>query len=174
MFFLLCQTSVPWPRCERLLPPSGLRQSQSCSWFLNARKPDPSEVFLGLASYYRRFFRNFVSFSRPQPKASEKLSAFLWIEEAQYAFDSMNASLTTTPFLTFPPLKKSFILNTDAKQFAIWALLRQEHGGCERVIRFASKPFGNSQTTRQSDANFWQLWFSRDISGTACSEAALQ
>ena len=102
--------------------------------------------FLGLASYYRRYVQNFAAIARPLHKASETSSAFQWTSEAQEAFEILKIKLTTTPVLAFPSLTKPFILYTDARQFAMGAVLAQEHDGLERAICYASKSFSKAQS----------------------------
>ena len=102
--------------------------------------------FLGLAFYYRRYVQGFASIARPLHKARETSCTLHWTDEAQHAFDALKISLTTTPILPFPSLQKTFILYTDAKQFAMGVVLAQEHDGCERVICYASRALTKSHS----------------------------
>ena len=85
--------------------------------------------FLGLASYYRRIVPKFAEIARLLYKASETSTMFEWTPEAQDAFESLNLKLTSTPILAFPCVKESFILYTDASQFAMGAVLAQVQEG---------------------------------------------
>ena len=55
--------------------------------------------FLGLASYYRRYVKDFADIARPLRKASETSSEFQWNDAAENSFDSLKDRLTTTPIL---------------------------------------------------------------------------
>ena len=104
------------------------------------------KLFLGLASYYRRFVPKFAEIARPLHKASETSAKFEWTRETQDAFESLKLKLTSNPILVFPCLKEPFILYTDASQFAMGAVLAQVQDGKERAICYASRSLSKSQT----------------------------
>ena len=84
--------------------------------------------------------------ARPLHKGSEAKSSFTWTEETQEAFESLKKQLSSTPILTFPDVKESFILSTDASLTAMGAVITQIQDGKERAICYASKAFSKSQT----------------------------
>ena len=104
------------------------------------------KLFLGFATYYRRFVPKFAGIARPLQKTSETSTKFDWEPEAQDAFESLKLKLTSTPKLAFPCFKKPFILYTDASQFAMGAVLAQVLDGKERAICYASRSLSKSQT----------------------------
>lgn len=113
------------------------------------------KAFLGLAGYYRRFIQNFSGIASPLNKLIGK-SLFRWSEEAQQAFQTLKDKLTEAPILAFPDVSNDsakFILDTDASDFAIGAVLSQMIDGKERVIAYGSrslsKPERNYCTTRK-------------------------
>ena len=71
---------------------------------------------------------------------------FTWAGEAQDAFETLKARLTSTPVLAFPCLQEPFILYTDASQFAMGTVLAQVQDGMEKTICYASKALSKSQT----------------------------
>ena len=75
--------------------------------------------FLGLCSYYRRYFKKFAMIAQPLLKASETKSSFTWREETQEAFESLKKQLPSTPILAFADVKEPFILYTDASLTAM-------------------------------------------------------
>jgi hypothetical protein len=95
--------------------------------------------FLGLCGYYRRFVRGFSDIAAPLYRLTEKGRAFLWTEECQIAFDRLKAHLTSAPVLCMPDDDRPYVLDTDASDFAIGAVLSQNFGGEERVVAYASK-----------------------------------
>lgn len=97
------------------------------------------QSFLGLASYYRRFVKGFADIARPLHKLVEKGKRFQWGEDCQGAFEKLKTCLTTAPVLTYPDPSKSFILDTDASEVGIGAVLSQAEGETERVVAYASR-----------------------------------
>jgi hypothetical protein len=95
--------------------------------------------FLGLASYYRRFVKCFAEIARPLHKICEKHAKFKWDADCQIAFDTLKGLLTTAPVLAYPRMDCKFILDTDASDKAIGAILSQEQDGKDHVIAYMSK-----------------------------------
>ena len=104
------------------------------------------QKFLGLASYYRRFVRNFASIAKPLHQLTEKTATFEWTVECQEAFAELRHKLCTAPVLAFPDFTKPFILDTDASNTGIGGVLSQlDEQGQEHVIAFASRTLSKSE-----------------------------
>ena len=101
--------------------------------------------FLGLASYYRRFIPKFAEIAAPLYRLQEKESRFSWTEPCQTAFDTLKQKLTTAPVLAFPTRDGMFVLDTDASNIAIGAVLSQLQGGVEKVIAYGSRTLSKSE-----------------------------
>ena len=98
------------------------------------------QKFLGFAGYYRRFIRDFAAMAKPLHRLTERNAHFKWTVECQRAFEDLRGRLTTTPVLAYPDYTKPFILDTDASDFGIGAVLAQrDEDGQERVVAFASR-----------------------------------
>ena len=95
--------------------------------------------FLGLASYYRRFVPGFAELARPLHKLTEAGRPFHWSEECERAFEDLKARLVSSPILAYPSAVDQFILDTDASDFGIGAVLSQQQDGAERVVAYASR-----------------------------------
>lgn len=95
--------------------------------------------FLGLASYYRRFIRNFATISKPLYRLTEKKANFHWTSDCDAAFSQLKELLTSAPILSFPDFSQQFILDTDASNNGIGAVLSQCKNGKEHVIAYASR-----------------------------------
>jgi len=95
--------------------------------------------FLGFCSYYRRFIQNFSQIAKPLHRMTEKNAKFKWTTETDRAFDELRKHLSTTPVLAYPDFSREFILDTDASDCGIGAVLSQVDGqGRERVISYGS------------------------------------
>ena len=92
--------------------------------------PAPKDVdgirsFLGLASYSRRFIKNFAEKAHALSSLTKKNSAWQWGPTEQKAFDTIKTDLTTAPILSFPYFTRAFIVHTDASGFGVGAVLSQ-------------------------------------------------
>jgi hypothetical protein len=105
-------------------------------------------AFLGLCGYYRRFVKGFSHIAAPLYALTEKGRTFTWSEACQVAFDELKQHLTTAPILAMPIDNAPFVLDTDASDLAIGAVLSEVIDGEERVIAYA-----NRRLTR-SEANY--------------------
>nr|XP_061825306.1 uncharacterized protein LOC133612154 [Nerophis lumbriciformis] len=120
--------------------------------------PTPSSLkdvrhFVGLASYYRRFIKNFACIAEPLHALTKKHVQFRWSEECQVAFDDLKSRLITAPILGYPLDQGDMILDTDASDVGIGAVLSQFQQGVERVLAYGSRKLSKTEqnycTTRR-------------------------
>jgi deoxyuridine 5'-triphosphate nucleotidohydrolase len=126
-------------------------------------KPDPAKIsavknfpkphnltvlrgFLGLASYYRRFVKDFAKIAAPLHQLMRKDQPFIWTTEHQEVFEELKHRLISAPILIYPDFDKPFILYTDASSFGLGAVLSQKaEDEKEHVVTYASKRTDNTQ-----------------------------
>jgi transposase InsO family protein len=95
--------------------------------------------FVGFCSYYRRFLPNFASEAKPLITLTEKNVTFHWGDEQEAAWTKMKTLLIEAPVLAYPQPEITFILDTDASDLGIGAVLSQEVDGEEKVICYGSR-----------------------------------
>ena len=97
------------------------------------------QQFLGLGNYYRRFIKDFATIAKPLHRLTETGREFLWTESCEEAFRKLQGKLASTPILAFPDFAQTFVLDTDASNEGIGAVLSQVEDGKEIVIAYASR-----------------------------------
>jgi hypothetical protein len=103
-------------------------------------------AFLGLASYYRRFVREFSTVAKPLHNLTKRDVAFEWKNEHQSAFDVLKGRLTSAPIMTYPDFSKQFILATDASDCGIGAVLSQKDTeNHEHPVAYASRLLSSTE-----------------------------
>ena len=111
--------------------------------------------FVGLASYYRRFVKDFSAIAKPLTELTKTERKWSWGEAQQRAFETLQAKLIKTPILAYPRYDTPFILQTDASDHCIGAVLSQVQEGAERVISYGSrslKPAEVNYSTTEKEA----------------------
>ena len=112
--------------------------------------PTPKNVkevrsFLGLCRYYRKHIKDFAKTAAPLHALTGKYARFHWDEQCQRAFEEMKEKLTTAPIMSFPRDEGQFILDCDASQLAIGAVLSQVQDGEEKVVAYASRLYSKAE-----------------------------
>ncbi|XP_024156291.1 uncharacterized protein LOC112164308 [Rosa chinensis] len=81
--------------------------------------------FLGLAGYYRKYVKSFGIIAKPLTDMLKK-DGFHWTEPAIVAFEKLKQALISTPVLATPDFSKEFVIECDASDLGIGAVLSQD------------------------------------------------
>nr|XP_041632388.1 uncharacterized protein LOC121502744 [Drosophila kikkawai] len=113
-----------------LAPPTNLKELRRC---------------LGIASWYRRFVPNFADVVAPMTSLLKKGHKWEWAQRQDQAFQELKTLLTEAPILACPDFAEKFVLQTDASDYGIGAVLTQTIDGNERVIAYASRRLNTAE-----------------------------
>lgn len=103
--------------------------------FMDARKvetittwPEPKRVkevqsFLGFANFYRRFILNFSDLAKPLTRLTKKHAKWNFDDKCRQAFDALKTAFTSAPVLHHYDPNLPLVVETDASDYAISAIL---------------------------------------------------
>ena len=98
-----------------------------------------------MCPYYRRFIKGFSSIAKPLYRLTEKKTKFDWTDDCQKSFLNLKQALSTPPILAFPRTDLLLILDTDASDHGIGAVLSHIQEGIERAIAYYSRVLSKAQ-----------------------------
>lgn len=117
------------------------------------------QSFLGFCGYYRRLIRGFSQIAGPLHDLVNKCSGVkkshqfcgLWTPGCDSSFEQLKEKLTTAPILGFADFTQPFVVETDASQHGLGAVLCQQQGDTKRVIAYASRRLRQAE---KNDRNY--------------------
>lgn len=93
-------------------------------------RPTPSnheqlQWFLGFANFYRKLIRGFSTIAAPLHRLTLSSISFTWTPEADEAFRCLRCAFTSTPVLMQPNPERQFVVEVDASDDGVGAVLTQ-------------------------------------------------
>ena len=124
---------------RRLLPNQDKVKS-----ILEAKRPTTKtqiRSFLGLVGFYRKFIPNFSAVAAPLSDLTKKgcPTRVRWTESQEKAFSALKNCMAKSPVLKLPDFDRPFILQTDASEVGLGAVLLQESEDGKMPIAYASR-----------------------------------
>jgi hypothetical protein len=95
--------------------------------------------FLGLCNYYNKFIANYSTIAAPLTSLTGDTTTWCWSKLEEAAFGQLKAALNSAPCLVHPDPNLQFVLATDASDFALGAVLMQDHGRGLQPIQFYNR-----------------------------------
>ena len=98
--------------------------------------------FLGLTGYYRRFIPDYSSQAAPLTDLTRKsaTNTVKWTPQCNQAFEALKQCLCSKPVLRSPDFSKTFVLQTDASDRGVGAVLSQlSDDGEEHPVGYFSR-----------------------------------
>ena len=105
------------------------------------RWPIPTNIketqsFLGMVNHYRRFIENFARVAKPLYELTRQNSEFKWTNACLTSFLTLKSKIISDPVISYPEFSKPFIIQTDASDTGIGAVLMNHDG---RPVAFISR-----------------------------------
>ncbi|XP_071921887.1 uncharacterized protein [Coffea arabica] len=97
----------------------------------------PTEVrsFLGLASYYRRFIKDFLKIAGPMTELTKKGNKFIWTPKCESSFRELKKRLTSAPALVLPDGGEGYAVYSDVSREGLGCVLMQKGKSVSRRPR---------------------------------------
>ena len=122
-------------------------------------KPDPEKIravehypvpvtkkqvrgFLGLTGYYRKFIKDYAKIAVPLSNLTKKAlpDKIIWSQECDDSFMLLKRTLCQSPILQNPNFSKEFVLQTDASDCGVGAVLsQQDDNRVDRPVAYFSR-----------------------------------
>ena len=99
-------------------------------------------AFLGLTGYYRRFIPDYATIALPLTDLTRKTAPnqVCWDQQCDQAFKRLKELLCSSPILQSPDFSHPFILQTDASDRGVGAVLTQrDENGLEHPVSYYSR-----------------------------------
>ena len=103
------------------------------------------EAFLGLIHFYREHLDQFADTAACLYRLTGARVKFDWGEEEEDSLKKFKEAITEAPMLVYPNEGGGFVLDTDASDKAIGAVLSQVQDGKERVVAYGSFVLSTAQ-----------------------------
>ena len=87
------------------------------------RKVKDVQSFLGFANFYRRFIPFYSDITIPLTRLTRKSAPWSWMSECQSTFDLLKKAFTSAPTLTHWQPDVPLIVETDASDYALGAII---------------------------------------------------
>ncbi|GJP61565.1 hypothetical protein CLOP_g18709, partial [Closterium sp. NIES-67] len=97
------------------------------------------QQFLGFTNYYNMFVPQYVKIAAPLTNLLKKNTPYKWEPKHQEAVEQLKQALTSAPVHILPDPERDYVIEADASDQAVGAVLMQDQGNGLQPIAFLSK-----------------------------------
>ncbi|XP_018561738.1 uncharacterized protein LOC108903881 [Anoplophora glabripennis] len=110
------------------------------------------QAFIGTCNWVRQYLPNLASFMKPLTSLLQKDKKYKWTSECQEAFSAVQDLVSQPLVLHRPDFDKPFILNTDASETGLGAVLYQEgENNAKHIISYSSATLNKTEHRHNDD-----------------------
>ena len=127
------------------------------------KMPCPKDIkgirsFLGHASFYWRFIKDFSKISRPLTNILQKDIPFVFYDDCLEAFKTLKKALISAPIIQPPDWNLPFEIMCDASDYFVGVVLGQRVDKKLDVIHYASKTLDSAQRNYATTEEKFLAW----------------
>ena len=140
-------------------------QDRKIEKILEMRKPETKKElrsFLGTVGFHQKYIDKYAEKGKALTDLLKKgePNQIKWDAESDESFQTLKTPLTQKPILRLPNFEKQFVLQTDASDSGLGAVLLQEHDGVNMPVMYISRKLNAAETRystieRECLALFW-------------------
>ncbi|KAJ8387620.1 hypothetical protein AAFF_G00151700 [Aldrovandia affinis] len=82
------------------------------------------------------YVRNFATIARPLHRLTDCGQPYVWDDPCAQVFNTLQTALITAPVLAYPDANRPFVLDTDASNVGVGAVLSQPSDSREQSLRW--------------------------------------
>ncbi|GJP58875.1 hypothetical protein CLOP_g5873 [Closterium sp. NIES-67] len=97
------------------------------------------QQFLRFANYYNRFVPQYAKLAAPLTNLLKKNTPYKWETKHQEAVEQLKRALTSAPVLILPDPERDYVIEANASDQAVGAILMQDQGNGLQPIAYLSK-----------------------------------
>jgi len=101
--------------------------------------------WIGVCSWYRQFIPHFAEITAPLTKLTSPKSVWKWTDECMSSFETLKKAMTSAPILANPTIEGKYVLEVDASDRSLGAVLKQEQEEVLKVIAYASRTLSDRE-----------------------------
>ena len=126
-------------------------QDRKIEKIMEMRKPETKKElksFLGTTGFYQRYIDKYAEKGKALTNMLKKgePNQIKWDAESDESFQTLKTALTQKPILRLPNFEKQFVVQTDASDSGLGAVLLQEYDGVNMPVMYISRKLNAAET----------------------------
>ena len=129
-------------------------EGQGCQGNASPKNEERRTGIPGLTGYYRKFIPNYASIATSLTVLTRKSepNSVKWTGDCEFVFQRLKDLLSSAPVLRAPDFTKTFIVQTDASDRGVGAVLSQRYEEDDQPVAF----FSRKLLPRQERYSLWK------------------